>query len=161
MYPNNVIIFLTLLMSFLYFGNYPIPDTGVGPIDYTLRSFFHANTIHLLANLFVLWQISDFTKSFTTVQLINLIIILTLLSSLILYTINQVFPTTKAITIGFSGVIFGLFVVSQKLQGHDLFHIGATNIAQILPQFLIPGISFWGHLSGIISGFIYVFFNSM
>jgi rhomboid domain-containing protein 1 len=148
-------------MSFLFYDKWPIPNTGLGPVDYTLRSFFHANLIHLAANLFTLWQLSDLAKSFTTQQFINLIIMLTILSSSILYLINYLIPSTKTITIGFSGVIFGLFVVSQKLSGYDLTHIGTKNIIQILPQLLIPGISFWGHLSGIISGFIYIFFNNM
>lgn len=161
MHTNGVIVFLTVLMSYIYFDNYPIPDTGVGPLDYTLRSFFHANLIHLATNLFTLWQISDVTKSFTTIQFITLIIFLTLSSSFILYIINTIFPSTKAITVGFSAVIFGLFVVSQKLLGHDLIHIGTINFGQILPQILIPGISFWGHVSGIISGLIYVLFNNM
>lgn len=161
MYPNVVIIFLTALMSFIYYEKLPVPDSGVGPIDYTLRSFFHANFLHLAANLFTLWQLSDLGKSFTTMQFINLIILLTIMSSLILYLINIIIPSTKTITVGFSGVIFGLFVISQKLSGHDLTHIGTKNFLEILPQLLIPGISFWGHLSGIISGFIYIMFNQM
>lgn len=154
-----IIPLLISLMVTIFLVQIPIPNFSFGPVNYILRSFFHGNSYHLLANLFSLWQLNSLTKQLGTKQFSQLLAFLLITSSLILYTIHTLFPDTKVTTIGFSGVLFGLIIVTNFLVSGNLISVSGEAILQILPQFFVPGISFWGHLSGIISGIIYLLFK--
>ena len=89
-------------------------------------------------------------------QFLFAILFIWIVSGIILYIIHKVFPSRKVYTVGFSGVIFGLIVVYYTLlgKGPGVSFIGL--LVSILPQLVVPGISFEGHLSGIIAGIIFV-----
>jgi rhomboid domain-containing protein 1 len=68
-------------------------------------------------------------------------------------------------SVGYSGVLFGLTVVETKigdrLQPRNLFGFSVPAVFYpwallILLQIMMPGISFIGHLSGILVGLLYV-----
>ena len=130
--------------------------TGNEIVDYGLRAFYHANFAHLIANSISFLALSTLEEALGSTQYIFAIIFIWIVSTLILYTIHKIFPSRKVLTVGFSGVIFGL-VVLYFMESNQ--NIGTTILVlaiSILPQLFIPGISFEGHLSGIIAGFLYV-----
>ena len=156
---STITYFLIGLMTALFLFTSDIPDTGIQPLDYVLRSFYHGNPYHLLANMYTFIQLSSLATTMPPTEWLTLLLFLLVTSSLILFLIHTTLPTTKRPTIGFSAVLFGLLVLVQRFTGDSLLSISKDNILEILPQFFVPGISFWGHLSGIISGLIYLLIN--
>lgn len=124
-------------------------------VNYLFRSLQHANLYHLIANMYALWNLKGLSESLGTFNFLLSTTVIWLISSLILYIIHQVMPTTKKITVGFSGVLLGLTLINQY-QFTDLNLASTELLKTILPHFFIPGISFWGHFSGLIAGIIYV-----
>ena len=86
------------------------------------------------------------------------ILFIWVVSSLILYLIHLLIPSVKKHTVGFSAVLFGLMIVYISLLYRDknpYISYGGL-IISILPQLMVPGISFVGHLCGILAGIIFV-----
>lgn len=133
-----------------------IPDFNFEPLNYLSRSFFHGSISHLLANMLTLWQLRGLKDDLSINELPKIIIFIWITSSLILYLFHTLLPNTKRPTIGFSGVLFGLIMVSQYLATGSLTEVSTELIINILPQLMIPNVSFWGHLSGILSGLVYL-----
>jgi len=145
------------LLLFVFFAQIPGPETSFEPLDYMLRSFFHADVVHLLANLLTLSRLQSIATVMTTAALVRLLIFLTLSSSLILFAFHALLPHTKVTTVGFSGVLVGLIVVKNIMFGGDLQTVIADILIQITPDLLEPRTSFLGHFSGAVAGLLYVF----
>lgn len=157
----RVITYIILgIITIIFFTSLNFYDIGNDIIDYPLRSLYHANISHLLANGLSLYALSFMEEIIGWTQFLIAILFIWITSSIILYIIHIIFPSRKIYTVGFSGIIFGLIVVYYTLfkQGHQegpgVNLIGL--IISILPQLAIPGISFEGHLAGILAGIIYV-----
>lgn len=131
-------------------------STGNDLIDYPLRNIYHADLYHLLANSVSFFALSFMEEIIGWQKFLFAIIFIWVLSSVILYAIHALFPSRKVVTVGFSGVIFGLAVIYYTLLGQSTYVNAIGLFASIVPQLMVPGISFEGHLSGIIAGFIYV-----
>jgi len=142
-----ILIFLTPINNF---------NTGKDIIDYPLHAFYHANTSHLIANSISLFSLSFIEEIIGWKQFLLAMVFLWIFSSIILYIIHLILPSRKVYTIGFSGVIFGLMVIYYSLlnQSPGITLVGL--VISILPQLAIKGISFEGHLSGIIAGILYI-----
>jgi membrane associated rhomboid family serine protease len=83
---------------------------------------------------------------------------------------DEAFQWTHASSIGFSGVLFHLLVLEVYHPGHSqsafqqrsiygLFHVSPKYYPWALllaAQFLLPNVSFLGHVSGILAGYIQV-----
>jgi membrane associated rhomboid family serine protease len=132
-------------------------ETGIEPIDYGLRGFYHANLQHLIANGFSFLALSFMEDVLGWKRFLFLIFFIWIVSTIILYGIHAVFPSRKVKTVGFSGVIFGLIVVYYSLMGESKYVNMIGLVASIIPQLFMIGISFEGHISGIIAGLIYIF----
>lgn len=154
---DAILITMALFMIILYFGHVPLPNTGVVGVDYILRTFYHADVIHLVTNLLVLSRLTSLGDIMSTGKLIQLLLFLVVTSSLLLYGVNELLHGDERVTIGFSGVLFGLIVVKNMLMGFPLESVLTDVGLLILPGILQPNISFLGHLSGTIAGFLYVF----
>lgn len=126
-------------------------------------SFSHVNLFHISSNLLSLWEMRELeyigiSKYFTYVTL------LAILSSYIDCFIRYHYiHTPYAITVGFSGVIFGLYSIFD-LSTHKLNIAGFEIPWSILPfvdlvltYLLVPDSSFIGHLAGIIVGYLIAF----
>lgn len=137
-------------------------------VNYLVRSFYHGNLLHLLLNLFSLYSLgNDLEPMMGGGVYLGMIIFLWLVSSLLLLGIDQVFDQKK-ISVGFSAVLFGMALVEAfeeqngALSLVNLLAVGRlvsvfqTMVFKLLPQLLIPGISFEGHLSGLVAGLIYL-----
>ena len=130
--------------------------TATGPLIYLVRSFQHANWFHLFANLWGLSQLSELEKKLPISTLIQLTLYSWIVTSLGLWFWHQLVGSNR-VTVGFSGVIFSLMVVLQYTRSLNWQYSVWYMIREIVPQLLIPGISFWGHLIGILTGVGYIF----
>lgn len=142
-----ILIFLTSINHY---------STKNEPMNYILRSLYHANLTHLAVNLFSFYNLSFIETVIGRKQFIIAVIFIWIISSLLLYLIHWVIPSRKVYTVGFSGVIFGLIVLYYYIMNISQANILTHLILGILPQLYNVGISFEGHLSGIIAGIIYI-----
>jgi len=152
-----IIEILMVIMVIIYMMGIPIPMYSFQPLNYLLRTFFHANSIHIIMNMITLWQLRQMNQVMSETELTQMIIFLWIFSSLILYSINTVFPSTKTITIGFSGVLMGMILVFEyMISNKNLFNVFSKLLILLVPQLLVPHISFIGHVSGLISGILWL-----
>lgn len=154
--PNSLILVIGALLMLIYFVGAPMPNSSVEPLDYVLRQFFHADTLHLFSNLFALWRVTPLANSMSTIKFVQMLVFLTVFSAALLFVAHELFPSTKRTTVGFSGVLFGLIVVRNYLLGGSIGDIALDVAIQILPNLLQPHISFIGHLTGALTGFAYL-----
>lgn len=154
---SAILVVLSLFMIMIYFFHVPLPNTSVQGVDYILRSFHHADLVHLISNLVVFSRLIVLGKFLSPLKLIRLLLFLTIVSSLLLYALHTLFPSTSRLTVGFSGILFGLIVVKNALSGAKMQNILTDVAILIVPSILTPNISFFGHLTGAIAGFIYVY----
>ncbi|AEX61833.1 putative rhomboid protein [Megavirus courdo7] len=143
-------------MVVIYFSPANFYDTSNELVNYSLRTYYHANIEHLIANSISLYYLSFLEDLLGHTQFAIAIIFIWLVSSMILYIIHAIMPSRKVYTVGFSGVIFGLIVIYYFSLNQNPGITMTGLIISILPQLVVPGISFEGHLSGIIAGVIYV-----
>ncbi|AYV85438.1 MAG: putative rhomboid protein [Satyrvirus sp.] len=152
---SYIILGIIILVFFTHLNFY---STHIDLIDYPLRAFYHANIAHLAANAISFYSLSFLENAMGSAQFLLAMVFIWIFSSIILYAIHKIFPSRKKYTVGFSGVIFGLIVIYFFLLNKSAGITTIGLIISILPQILAPGISFEGHLSGIIAGFLYVLF---
>lgn len=144
------------IIAIVYFTKLNNFNTGNDVIDYPLRAFYHANMSHLIANGISLYTLSFMEEIIGQSQFLFAIAFIWIVSSMLLYLLHRLVPSRKVYTIGFSGVIFGLFVVYYSLLGKGTAVTLAGLVVSIIPQLVVPGISVEGHLCGIIAGVIYI-----
>lgn len=155
----KIITFIILgIIVLIFFTQINFYDTKSDLVNYHLRTFYHANMTHLLVNAFSLYNLSFIEEVIGQKKFLFAIIFIWIVSSILLYTIHKILPSRKVYTVGFSAVIFGLVVVYFSLLNQSAHITLFRLLVSILPQLLIPGISFEGHLSGIIAGFLFVTF---
>lgn len=154
----QIVSFIILgIMAIVFFTSLNFYDTKYELLNYPIRAFYHANISHLVANAISFFSLSFIENVLGSVQFTIAMVFIWIVSSIILYIIHRIFPSRKKYTVGFSGVIFGLMVIYYFLLNKSPGITLVGLIVSILPQVIVPGISFEGHLSGIIAGFIYVF----
>lgn len=144
------------LMVLIYISPFNMHDFGPLIIDAPSRTFYHANWEHLIANSISFFALSFMEEKLGSVRYLFAILFIWVVSTLILYTIFWIFPSRRAYTVGFSGVVFGLsvlyFTMLGASPGISILGLAVT----LIPQLFVPGISWEGHLAGIIAGLLYV-----
>ena len=152
-YISYIIIGILVLIYFSWFNFY---NTNSEIVNYMARPFYHANVNHLFANVISLYSLSFIEDIIGKPQFIFAMLFIWVVSSILLYLIHIVLPSRKVYTVGFSGVIFGLIVIYYSLMNQSTYLTLTGLIVSILPQIFVKGISFEGHLAGIIAGIIYI-----
>lgn len=152
----NILTYIILAILIIIFFTMDFYDSGYDIIDYPIRAFYHADIDHLIANSISLYSLSFIENIIGTAQFLFAITFIWIVSSMLLYIEHIILPSRKVYTVGFSGVIFGLIVIYFTLlnQSPAITFTGLT--ISILPQLFVHGISFEGHLFGIIAGILYV-----
>ena len=110
----------------------------------------------MISNSYALFQLRGFADQLGVKQFLIMMVIIWVISSALLYILHQLVPQVKTTTVGFSAVILGLTLVYYYTVTGELNFSSLNLLANILPHLFIPGISFWGHLSGILGGIAYV-----
>lgn len=119
--------------------------------------FLHGNIIHLLVNMY---SLSIVGKQVETYLGKLKMIIICLISGITGGLLSAISGTQCGI--GFSGAIFGLLGALLYFGYHYRLYLGEALKTQIIPvilynlviSFLIPNIDFFGHLGGLVGGFL-------
>jgi len=152
-YISYIIIGVLILVYFTKLNNY---STSIEPLNYVLRSLYHANTSHLVANCISFYALSFIEEVIGKAQFAFAILFIWIVSSILLYTYHTIVPSKKVYTVGFSAVIFGLIVVYYSMINKSAGITFAGLAISIIPQLFMSGISVSGHICGIIAGIIYI-----
>lgn len=140
-----------------------------------LSPFYHINDSHLFYNMMsLLWKGIQLENSMGSVEFASMVAALLGLSQgiTILLAKGLVFfdyesPYYQEYAVGFSGVLFALKVVLNS-QSDDYSYVYGIRVPSrfvawvelILIQMVMPGVSFIGHLGGILAGMVYVRWKS-
>ena len=134
--------------------------------------FFHGGIVHLLMNMMSLYQLGvSFERTVGTFSFFAHIIVFGLVSNL-LYLFVAWFmkfggrpETYYGSAIGFSGVLFSLMVIDNKVSGGDkrsvlgLFLVPTEVypwVMLVLMSLLMPNVSLVGHACGLVIGYLYL-----
>ncbi|MFI6741406.1 rhomboid family intramembrane serine protease [Nonomuraea sp. NPDC050451] len=115
-------------------------------------AFVHGSVFHILFNCWALYVVGPYLeRAFGHVRYIAIYVISALGGSVLSLWIDAPNQTT----VGASGAIFGLFgavfVVGRKLN-MDVRGIAALIAINLAITFIVPGISWTGHIGGLITG---------
>lgn len=146
-----VILILVIVYFTINFAN-----TGIDLVDYQVRSLYHANLMHLVANVISFLSLSYLETMLGSLQYLIAIVFVLVVSNLLLFVLHLVVPSLKRYTVGFSGVVFGLAVIYAFAASNDFKRAILPIIISLLPQIFISNISIEGHACGIIAGVLYV-----
>ncbi len=115
-------------------------------------AFLHGSILHIVLNMFVLWQLGTILE--TSIGSIRFGLI---------YLVSVVWGSAGALiadplvpTVGASGGVFGLFaalvILQWRLQGSVSPDLGLFLVLNLVMTFTVPGISVGGHVGGLASG---------
>jgi len=130
------------------------PPAVAGGDFYRLATsaFLHYGILHLLFNMWALYIVGPPLEQWLgRLRYVALYALSALGGSVMVY----LFSPLNAATVGASGAVFGLFgatfVVARKLR-LDVRWVVALIVINLVLTFSIPGISWQGHLGGLITG---------
>lgn len=136
-----------------------------------LSAFYHIGEPHLVYNMIsLLWKGIQLETSMGSIEFASMVaallgmsqgITLLLAKSLLLFDYKRAYYSEYSV--GFSGVLFALKVVlNSRSDNYTSLHgliVPAKHAAWfelILIQMFVPGVSFLGHLGGILAGILYL-----
>jgi rhomboid protease GluP len=119
----------------------------------------HGNIFHLAMNMYVLFYIGGFMERILGK---TPYIILYATSGLVASLFVTYFGDPNVITVGASGSIFGImgalflltFIEKNRLPMVMVNQIRSLTLLNLAITFLIPGISIFGHLGGLVTGIV-------
>jgi membrane associated rhomboid family serine protease len=114
--------------------------------------FLHAGVMHVLFNMVALYFTGPaLERGLGHVRFIWLYLVSLLGGSVLVYLLTPV----ETPTLGASGAIFGVFgasfVLARKLE-YDIRGIVALIVVNLVITFTLPGISWQGHVGGLVTG---------
>ena len=117
--------------------------------------FLHGGLLHIGFNMYVLWILGKQLEPVLGRVAFGAIYFTSLLAG----SLGVMIADPRALTVGASGAVFGLFgyaVVAQWSRGINPLQtgLGAIILLNLLFTFLVPGISIGGHLGGLVGGFV-------
>ena len=140
------------------FGLYAVPLSAQGYYRIITCAFLHGSPTHLLMNMMSLYNIGTFVENRLGDRKYLTVIAASILTSGL--AVVMLSPT-GTITIGFSGVIFGLFgaFVAIMIRTGAIHNeaVMSTVLRMLVPNIIIslmPGVSWQGHLGGLIGGLL-------
>ena len=136
--------------------------------------FFHGDINHLLANISGIIVVRYFLKALRLRNNYFFIVFISLvipLQTFILWCMDIfIFGNSMSLVIGFSGILFAMdaFILMTTIYGKQRFFLLKCNLEKDLRLFnsicfltgigiiwsFLPGISFLGHVSGLLAGLI-------
>ncbi len=151
----NVAAFLLQATSATLLGRLSLwPPAVAGGDFYRLvtSAFLHYGILHLLFNMWALYIVGPPLEEWLgRLRYVTLYALSALGGSVMVYLLSPV----NAATVGASGAVFGLFgatfVVARRLR-LDVRWVVALIVINLVLTFSIPGISWQGHLGGLLTG---------
>ena len=120
--------------------------------------FLHGSVLHIVVNMYSLYVLGRFVETVAGSSRMAVVYAVSLVASglAVVY-----FGGASDVTVGASGAIFGLFgalfAVGFKLgrAGIRLVQANVSVLAlNLIITFTVPGISRWGHVGGLVVGFL-------
>jgi len=120
--------------------------------------FLHGSLIHIALNMYSLYALGRFVEAMAGTRQMAVIYSISLVASSLAVVY---FGDPYDVTVGASGAIFGLFgglfAIGFKLGPTGMRFVRA-NLgilgANLFITFTMPGISRWGHIGGLVAGFL-------
>ncbi len=175
---TSSILFINLIMTVILFidGNFSIVTLikygGLNPLlitqfheYYRLLTvmFLHGSIIHFLVNSFAIFYLAGQMELILGPKKYALLYFVSGIGSSLLVVL---FGAQDQITVGASGAIFGImggmllltFTRSKWFNKQTIRSIRQMTIINLAITFLVPNISVYGHLGGLITGIILFYF---
>ena len=116
-------------------------------------AFLHAGLIHIGFNMWLLWQLGGMLEPALGRLRYGLVAYTALVSG----SFGVLLLSPRALTVGASGIVFGLMgaaFLAMRARGIDPMQtgIGGLILINLLLTFTIPGISIGGHVGGLVGG---------
>jgi len=121
-----------------------------------LSTFYHVNNFHFLQNCLSLYNLR-FIELMTSSKEYAMMILFLTISNSVIWNIVREFMFIQ-FSIGFSGVLFGIITIYPQNYFFE-FKINKylyPYMMLMFMQIIVPNASFFGHLVGIISGYLYL-----
>jgi membrane associated rhomboid family serine protease len=120
--------------------------------------FLHAGLLHLAVNMYSLYVLGRFVEVIAGASRMAIVYAVSLVASGLAVTY---FGGPLDVTVGASGAIFGLFgalfAIGFRL-GRPGMRLVQSNLGilalNLVITFAVPGISKWGHIGGLVIGFV-------
>ncbi|KAK6155295.1 hypothetical protein DH2020_009543 [Rehmannia glutinosa] len=142
---------------------------------FLLSAFYHIGESHLVYNMLsLLWKGIQLESAMGSVEFASMVaalvgmsqgITLLLAKSLLLFDYERAYYNEYSV--GFSGVLFAMKVVLYSQSDNYTYVHGLIVPARfaawaelILVQMFVPGVSFLGHLGGVLAGLLYVYLKA-
>ncbi len=132
------------------------------PYRFVTSALLHATggtfgLTHILFNMYLLWMLGpSLERAFGRLRFLVLYVGSTVGGTvLVLLVASRTDVSWVTGVLGASGAIFGLFgavLVAQRRIGGDLRPIGVLVVLNLVITFLVPGISWQGHVGGLLTG---------
>lgn len=128
-------------------------------------NFIHFDLFHLVSNMYAFYVIGCYIELVIGTKAYLLFILLGSITSNTIMVANYILTGGGLYTFvgGFSGVVFGLLGISFGLSiikkgiFKEIFNSFIPSLIIMgLAQFLVPNISWQGHISGFVSGLIFI-----
>lgn len=152
----NVLVFGAQYLSGTVTGMLAMSPVGVALLDQYYRlitaAFVHGGVFHILFNSWALYVVGPYLeRAFGHARFLGLYLVSALGGSVLGLWLDPV----NTVTVGASGAIFGLFgavfVVGRRLN-MDVRGIAVLIAINLAITFLVSGISWTGHVGGLITG---------
>ncbi|MCL1898667.1 MAG: rhomboid family intramembrane serine protease [Micrococcales bacterium] len=127
------------------------------PWRFISGAFMHANLLHLALNMYCLWVVGSFLEQILGRARYSVLFLASALGGnmAVLAWAQVASHDFYGLTVGASGAVFGLFgamlVLGRKL-GRELSGIATVVGLNLVLSFTIPGISWQGHVGGLLIG---------
>ncbi len=154
--PVTTFIAVSIIVVFLLFNAQVITSVPCGKTVYDvfMSNFVHIDAIHLIFNLYALYRISRVEQEMGFKPFIWLIIFLLIFNTIAELIFRNIWKKSKC-SIGFSGILFGLFtweLMSKK--EFDIKLLIITVLMVITPSIKNKNVSLVGHAIGAVSGIV-------
>lgn len=129
------------------------------PWRFLSTAFLHNGVLHIVLNMYALWIAGHVLERFLGWWRYLALYLLSALggSVLVLLFAGNTTSAWVQATVGASGAIFGIFgaiVVIQRRLGGDATQIVGIIVINMILSFIVPNISWVGHLGGLLTGVI-------
>jgi membrane associated rhomboid family serine protease len=115
--------------------------------------FLHANLLHIGFNMYLLYVLGQMLEPAYGSARFALVYVVSLLGG----SFGALLVDPHAVTVGASGAVFGLMGVAffeMRARGIDPFQsgIGGLIVLNLVFSFVFPGVSWGGHIGGLVAG---------
>lgn len=146
----SISIFLIIIFILYHISILKNLPCGKSIHNVFLTNFVHIEPQHLISNLYSLFALSKVESEIGRIKFIKLIVLLLIFTTILEYIYKNIIHI-KECSIGFSGILFGIFtydLIAKK--DVDLYMI--SSIILMLYVNGGKGVSNIGHIFGIIAG---------